>query len=218
MSGELATQTPPCPTAIPEGMFSPSANTVNLSALPSPSVSSSTLTRSRPGPGLRRGYSRLSVIQMRPRSSKVIATGLTMSGSAATSSTRKPWGTVIARIASAGDLGALGARSWPCGIGAGDSDRSWAKAGVPAANLAIPPRMARTTVASCLARFIAAPVGAGRSRMSFRRLSCGRPACQDDAFGAESPPADGSGPGPGEWSGNSSRSRCKALGSTGLTM
>ncbi len=37
--------------------------------------------------GLRRGYSRLSVIQTRPRSSKVIATGLTMSGSAATTST-----------------------------------------------------------------------------------------------------------------------------------
>ncbi len=67
MSGELATQTPPWPTAMPEGMFSPSAKTVNLSALPSPSVSSRTLTRSRPGPGLRRGYSRLSVIQIRPR-------------------------------------------------------------------------------------------------------------------------------------------------------
>ena len=52
MSGELATQTPPWPTAIPEGMFRPSAKTVNLSALPSPSVSSRTLTRSRPGPGL----------------------------------------------------------------------------------------------------------------------------------------------------------------------
>ena len=55
MSGELATQTPPWPTAMPEGMFSPSAKTVNLSALPSPSVSSRTLTRSRPGPGSRAG-------------------------------------------------------------------------------------------------------------------------------------------------------------------
>ena len=35
----------------PDGMFSPSAKTVNLSALPSPSVSSRILTRSRPGPG-----------------------------------------------------------------------------------------------------------------------------------------------------------------------
>ena len=55
MSGELATQTPPWPTAMPEGMFSPSAKTVNRSALPSPSVSSRILTRSRPGPGSRRG-------------------------------------------------------------------------------------------------------------------------------------------------------------------
>ena len=103
MSGELATQTPPWPTAIPEGMFRPSAKIVNLSALPSPSVSSRTLTRSRPGPAERRGYSRLSVIQIRPRSSKVMATGLTMSGSPATSSTVKPSGTVIFLIASAGD-------------------------------------------------------------------------------------------------------------------
>ena len=51
MSGELATQTPPWPTAIPEGIFRPSAKTVNRSALPSPSVSSRTLIRSRPGPG-----------------------------------------------------------------------------------------------------------------------------------------------------------------------
>ena len=105
MSGELATQTPPWPTAMPEGMFSPSAKTVNLSALPSPSVSSRTLTRSRPGPADCRGYSRLSVIQIRPRSSNVIATGLTMSGSLATSSTVNPSGTVIFSIASAGDSG-----------------------------------------------------------------------------------------------------------------
>ena len=76
-----ATHTPPWPTAIPEGIFRPSAKIVKRSALPSPSVSSRTLIRSRPGPALRRGYSRLSVIHTRPRSSKVIATGLTMSGS-----------------------------------------------------------------------------------------------------------------------------------------
>ena len=35
---------------MPVGMFSPSAKTVNLSAVPSPSVSSRTLTRSRPRP------------------------------------------------------------------------------------------------------------------------------------------------------------------------
>ena len=49
------------------------------------------------------------MIQIRPRSSKVIATGLTMSGSAATTSTVKPGGTVIALIASAADRGGLGA-------------------------------------------------------------------------------------------------------------
>ena len=64
--GRVGTHTPPCPTAMPEGMFSPSAKTVNLSARPSPSVSSSTFTRSRPGPAGLRGYSRLSVIQILP--------------------------------------------------------------------------------------------------------------------------------------------------------
>ncbi len=68
--------------------------------------------RSRPGPGERRGYSRLSVIQIRPRSSKVIATGLTMSGSLATTSTVKPGGTVIARAASSGERAGFGGRSW----------------------------------------------------------------------------------------------------------
>ena len=125
MSGALATQTPPYPTAIPDGMFRPSAKTVNLSALPSPSVSSRTLMRSRPGPADFRGYSRLSVTQMRPRSSKVIATGFTRSGSLATSSTRNPSGTVIARIASAGDRAGPGGRLCPCGTGPG----SWAPDG-----------------------------------------------------------------------------------------
>ena len=40
------------------------------------------------------------MIQIRPLSSKVIATGLTMSGSAATTSTGNPGGTVIVRAAS----------------------------------------------------------------------------------------------------------------------
>ena len=145
MSGELATQTPPWPTAIPEGMFSPSAKTVNLSALPSPSVSSRTLTRSRPGPGRRRGYSRLSVIQMRPRSSKVIATGLTMSGSAATTSTWKPAGR-----SSPGSPRPASAAGWAPGPGRAGSTRrfgrSWAKAGV--AGRADPARPARSTIAA----------------------------------------------------------------------
>ena len=55
------------------------------------------------------------MIQMRPRSSKVMATGLTMSGSLATSSTVKPSGTVIASIASSGEYGRFGGRSWRWG-------------------------------------------------------------------------------------------------------
>ncbi len=50
MSGELATHTPPWPTAMPDGMFSPSAKTVILSNRPSPCVDSSTLIRSLPAP------------------------------------------------------------------------------------------------------------------------------------------------------------------------
>ena len=100
---------------MPVGMFSPSANTVNRSAFPSPSVSSRTLTRSRPLPASLRGYSRLSVIQTRPRSSKVMAIGLTMSGSLATSSTANPSGTVIASTASSGEYGRFGGRSWRWG-------------------------------------------------------------------------------------------------------
>ncbi len=97
-------------------MLRPSAKTVTLSNLPSPWVSSRTLIRSLPGPAEARGYSRLSVIQMRPRSSKVMAMGLTMSGSLATSSTVKPSGTVIFLMASAGDSGGPGIWSWPCGM------------------------------------------------------------------------------------------------------
>ncbi len=121
MSGELATHTPPAPTAMPEGMFSPSANTVKRSARPSPSVSSRIFTRSRPGPACLRGYSRLSVIQTRPRSSKVMATGLTMSGSEATSSTRKPSGTRIRAMASCGESAGPGGLDCPCGMSAGSS-------------------------------------------------------------------------------------------------
>src|SRR5690606_11086650 len=75
-AGALSTHPPRRPTAMPLRMLSPSAKTVTLSALPSASVSSSTLTRPQPEPGSRRGYSKLSVIQNRPHSSMVIATGL----------------------------------------------------------------------------------------------------------------------------------------------
>jgi hypothetical protein len=128
-AGELATQTPPWPTAMPDGMLSPSAKRVTLSYLPSPCVSSRILMRSRPGPLLRRGYSRLSVIQMRPRSSKVMAMGLTISGSLATSSTVKPSGTVIFLMASAGDSGGPGIWSWPCGIGSPFGERGVSASG-----------------------------------------------------------------------------------------
>jgi len=94
-------------------MLNPSAKIVNLSALPSPSVSSRTLIRSRPGPDDFRGYSRLSVTQTRPRSSNVMATGFTRSGSLATISTRNPSGTVIFLTASAGESGSPGGLSWP---------------------------------------------------------------------------------------------------------
>src|SRR5436305_2046450 len=103
--------------AMPEGMLRPSMTVVILSNLPSPLVLSKTLTRSLPGPAAFLGYSIDSVIQMRPRSSKVMATGLTMSGSAATSSTRKPSGTTIFLSASAGDRAGPGILSWPYGIG-----------------------------------------------------------------------------------------------------
>ena len=102
-SGALSTHTPPWPTAMPVGIFRPSANMVTLSARPLPRVSSRILTRSRPGPASFRGYSRLSVTQMRPRSSNVMAIGFTRSGSAATSSTAKPSGTVIRWSASSGE-------------------------------------------------------------------------------------------------------------------
>ena len=67
------------------------------------------------------------MIQIRPRSSKVIATGLTMSGSAATTSTWKPGGTVIVLAASAAERGGFGAWSWPCGIGAAGWACVWAR-------------------------------------------------------------------------------------------
>jgi hypothetical protein len=65
-SGALATQTPPCPTAIPDGMFSPSAKTLTVSALPSPSVSSRILILSRPGPGSRAWHSGRPIVQVHP--------------------------------------------------------------------------------------------------------------------------------------------------------
>ena len=84
----------------PRRMLRLSTKTVKRSASISPSESSSTFTRSRPGPGSFRGYSMLSVIQIRPRSSNAIASGFTMSGSCATISTENPSGTVMRSTAS----------------------------------------------------------------------------------------------------------------------
>src|ERR1043166_5866988 len=116
MSGALATQTPPWPMAMPEGILRPSMTVVILSNLPSPLVDSSTLTRSLPGPAARFGYSIDSVIQIRPRSSNVIDTGLTISGSAAPSSTRNPGGAFIFLIASCGVSAGPGGLSCACGM------------------------------------------------------------------------------------------------------
>ncbi len=76
----------------PFGKVSPSANSVRRSIRPSPSVSSSLAIRPTgglPSPGPV-GYPRFSATNSRPRSSNAIATGLTTSGSAATSSSRRP--------------------------------------------------------------------------------------------------------------------------------
>src|SRR5262245_56093593 len=133
MSGALASQTPPWPIAMPEGMLRPSITVVILSNLPSPLVLSNTLTRSMPAPGDFLGYSSDSVIQIRPRSSNVIATGLTMSGSAATSSTWNPGGTSIFLSASCCDSGGPGGADWPWGMTSWGLSLDWAGSGVVAA-------------------------------------------------------------------------------------
>ena len=56
----------------------------------------------RPG-GVRFGYSKHSSTQTRPRSSMVMATGLTTIGSAANSLTSNPSATFIRRTVSSGD-------------------------------------------------------------------------------------------------------------------
>ena len=88
-------------------MFNPSANVVTLSARPSPSVSSSTFTESRPlVPGLAgNGYSTVEVTHNRPRASNAIFIGLLICGSAANNSTRNPSGTENVFASAAGDSG-----------------------------------------------------------------------------------------------------------------
>ena len=229
MSGELATQTPPWPTAIPEGMLRPSAKTVNLSALPSPSVSSRTLTRSRPGPGRRRGYSRLSVIQIRPRSSKVMATGLTMSGSAATSSTRKPGGhghrpdRLGRRSRRVGrPVLAVGDRSRPARSGPGRRRPRCRPEPISDARQRCSDHR-RQRMATIHRRFLVRIPGRVqddlsdriRSPRSIDRVRSGRVAREADRWPPDGSAARGLG---GVVGGSSSSRRCRALGSTGLTM
>ena len=116
MSGELATQTPPWPTAMPEGMFSPSAKTVTLSTLPSPSVSSRTLIAiaSRAG-GVPRIFEALGDPDAAPlverHGDRVDDVGL-----GGDQLDLKPSGTFMLAIASAGDSAGPGGRVCPCGI------------------------------------------------------------------------------------------------------
>ncbi len=78
----------------PMGIFRPSANVVMERARPSGPKSARIFTRSRGvTPGLAgKGYSTVSVIQSRPRSSKAIFIGLWMSGSLATNWISNPGG------------------------------------------------------------------------------------------------------------------------------
>ena len=108
--GAAPTHTPPKPSSMPLTRFNPSKNTVFLSNLPSPSVSSKITILSpslrsgmtRPGVGCRRGYVYASTTHSRPRSSMHMAIGWCRSGSPANRLTLNPSGTVIALAASCG--------------------------------------------------------------------------------------------------------------------
>ena len=99
--------TPWSSTFSARGIDSLSANTVFLSILPSPLVSSSTLTRlsgsreSRPDVSGRNVS--ISSTHSRPSASKSIRIGDSIIGSEATSSTRKPGGREKVFISSSGD-------------------------------------------------------------------------------------------------------------------
>jgi len=116
MSGAFATQTPR-PDGDPRGDIQPVGEDREPVGLAVAVGILQDLDPVTPEPADWRGYSTLSVIQTRPRSSKVMATGLTMSGSLATSSTLNPGGTVIRAIAWSGVRAGPGGRSWAWGIG-----------------------------------------------------------------------------------------------------
>ncbi len=105
--GGSPTRTPCSSTFRARGPESLSANTVFLSITPSPSVSSSTLTRSSGSfesrPDMSGRNVGISTTHRRPSASKSIRIGESMSGSEATSSTWKPGGSEKVFISSCGD-------------------------------------------------------------------------------------------------------------------
>ena len=95
MFGMLKQMTPSPYGMSPIGMLSLSAKTVTTSALPSPSVSSRMriVSRGVTSAAAAKGYSSELLTHNRPLPSKARFMGFAMSGSEATSSTRKPSGT-----------------------------------------------------------------------------------------------------------------------------
>ncbi len=86
--------------------------------------------RSPPAPSsARTGYVWASATQRRPRSSSAKAIGRTTSGSEAAGFTVNPFGTVIARAASAADRPACRTRSIGGSVGVSAGVTSWRNAG-----------------------------------------------------------------------------------------
>ena len=95
ISGAHVRKIPPFHGITPLGNVNPSANVVRFSKSPSPSASTNNATRPNVGtvfplPG-RNGYPRPSTTNIRPASSKHIATGSFTCGSLAANSTRTPF-------------------------------------------------------------------------------------------------------------------------------
>ena len=114
----MATQTPPWPTAIPDGILSPCREDGEPSALPSPSVSSITLIRSRPGPAASRGIFEAlgdpdpaALVERHGHRIDDVGLGGDHFDRKARRALSSPW---PPRRAFAAGLGAV---SWPCGIG-----------------------------------------------------------------------------------------------------
>src|SRR5688572_6334199 len=94
---------------MPIGMFSVSLTGVNLSALPSPSVSSMIVSLSVGFPlNVGNGYSKDCDTHSRPFASKLRFMGLSMSGSDANNSISKPGGSMNPFRSSSGVRGSVG--------------------------------------------------------------------------------------------------------------